>query len=309
MLAGSIKLGYSLPKDALFLFNWILHTNRKTPVWSLLSCLSGIRLHPYSTCRTHTTTPHRILDVIPDDLPDDLPPAREIRHAIDLVPGFIRHSLSPCAVPVLLTPKKDGSRRMCVDSRAVNKITVKYRFPIPRLEDMLDDLAGSQWFSKIDLRSGYHQIRIREGDEWKTAFKTPDGLYEWLVMPFGMSNAPGTFMRVMTHVLRPYIGKFLRLVLRHPDLTKVFEVACDASGVGIGGVLSQEGHPIAYFGEKLNEAKQRYSTYDKEFYAFYFWKTLWKLFGTTLKFSSLSIPKQMVKPRWLIAALVIYSVV
>ncbi|KAL0378818.1 UNVERIFIED_CONTAM: Transposon Ty3-G Gag-Pol polyprotein [Sesamum radiatum] len=328
-------------------------------------------------------------DVFPDEIPPGLPPIRGIEHQIDFMPGaslpnrpayrtnpeeskeiqrqiqewmtkgYVRESLSPCAVPVLLVPKKDGTWRMCVDCRAINNITIRYRHPIPRIDDMLDELNGSTIFSKLDLKSGYHQIRMKEGDEWKTAFKTKHGLYEWTLeehvthlkqvlevlrkeklfgnlkkcdfctnkvvfLGFVVSGegitvdeekvkaiqdwpTPTTIGEVRSfHGLASFYRRFVKdfstmaaplneltkknvpfkwgnaqekafqaikeklthaPLLALPDFGKTFEIECDASGIGIGGVLMQGGRPVAYFSEKLSGPTLNYPTYDKELYA------------------------------------------
>ncbi|GKV49230.1 hypothetical protein SLEP1_g55993 [Rubroshorea leprosula] len=352
---------------------------------------------------------HEFEDVMPPELPKKLPPRREVDHAIELEPGskppamgpyrmappeleelrkqlkelldagFIRPSKAPYGAPVLFQKKHDGTLRMCIDYRALNKITVKNKYPIPLIDDLFDKLGKARWFTKLDLRSGYWQVRIAEGDEAKTTCVTRYGAYEFLVMPFGLTNAPATFCTLMNKVVHPFLDKFVVVylddivvysetleehvqhlrqvfqvlrenelyvkqekcffaqqevmflghrvghgkismdsakgysaratpltdllkkkvswewtaecqrafedlkqavsqepVLALPDYGRPFEMHTDASDLAIGGVLMQDGHPIAFESCKLNDTERRYLVHDKEMTAIVHCLRVWR---------------------------------
>ncbi|GJX47236.1 putative reverse transcriptase domain-containing protein [Tanacetum coccineum] len=255
-------------------------------------------------------------EVFPEDLPG-IPPTQQVEFQIDLVlgaapvarapyrlapsemkelsdqlqelsnKGFIRLSSSPWGASIFFVKKKDGSFRMCIDYQELNKLTVKNRYPLLRIDDLFDQLQGSSVYSKIDLRSGYHQLRVREEDILKTAFRTQYRYYEFQVMPFGLTNAPVSksqqeheeHLKLILELLKK--DEFTPILALHEG-AKNFIVYCDASHKGLGVVLMQNEKIIAYASRQLKIHEKNYKTRDLELGAVVFALKIWRhyMYGT-----------------------------
>ncbi|GJZ37099.1 putative reverse transcriptase domain-containing protein [Tanacetum coccineum] len=239
---------------------------------------------------------HDFPEVFLEDLPG-IPPTRQVEFQINLIlgaapvarahyrlapsemkelsdqlhelsnKGFIRPNSSPWGAPVLFVKKRDVSFRMCINYQELNKLTVKNHYPLPRIDDLFDQLQGSSVYSKIDLRSGYHQLRVRKEDIPKTAFRTRYRHYEFQVMLFGLTNAPAVFMDLMNRVAP---------ILALPEGAENFIVYCDASHKGLDDVLMQNEKVIAYASRQLKIHEKNYMTHDLELEAVVFALKIWR---------------------------------
>ncbi|GJP48692.1 hypothetical protein CLOM_g7975, partial [Closterium sp. NIES-68] len=245
------------------------------------------------------------------------PELHELRNQLDylLAKEFIRPSTSPFTAPIIFTPKKDGGLRMCMDYRALNRVTIKSCYPISRTDELIDNLRGARYFSKINLRGSYHQIWVFADDYHKTVFRTRYGSYEYTVMPFGLTNAPSTFQLTMNGVFHDLLDKCVIIyldgiltysttreqhlkdleaalknrlmsppVLHIADPERPFEVITDASDIAIGAVLMQDFgnglQPIAYKSQKMQSAERNYPVHDKEMLAIVHTFKIWKCYLT-----------------------------
>ncbi|GKB31551.1 putative reverse transcriptase domain-containing protein [Tanacetum coccineum] len=196
--------------------------------------------------------------------------------------GFIRPSSSPWGASILFVKVKAGSLRMCIDYKELNKLTIKNRYPLPRIDDLFDQLQGSQYFSKIDLRSGYHQRRVYKDDILKTAFRIRYGHFEFTILPFGLTNALAKCKRLDWDEEQGLTFQTLKdklcnaPVLALPYEPKDFVVYCNASGLGLGCVLMQRGKVIAYASRQLKIHEKNYTTHDLELDAVVFALKIWR---------------------------------
>ncbi|GJR44158.1 putative reverse transcriptase domain-containing protein [Tanacetum coccineum] len=258
------------------------------------------------------TTVRDFPEVFLEDLPE-LPPTQQVEFQVNLVPGaapvvhapyrlaslelqdlstqlqelydkgFIRPSSSPWRAPVLFVKKKDGSFWMCIDYRKLNKLTIKNRYPLPRIDDLFNQLQGSRVNSKIDLRSGDHQLRVREEDIPKTTFRTRYGHYEFQVMPFGLTNTPvSEKAEAAFQLLKQKLCSAPIFVL--PEGSENFMVYCDAFRKGLGAVLMQREKVIAYASRQLKIHEKNYTTHDLELEAVVFALKIWRHYLYSMKY-------------------------